>query len=222
MECAISSNNNFRPKNPDFFFFTFQIVLTEISITNIKGGFFSESVIRFFKSPNLQKKYSKILSWTWNLNFPSKNTLLLLAGNLNFKFRIVFWNFFLEVWIFEKRIALSEKKPPLWKIHGLRQKDILIEKKTIEKQTKIVKNRQIRHIVFSERGCYEKFMDFVQVTFLVTDTVVEKVIWWTDGHLQPCVLTWPHFFKSLEQSDAQPTKWRFLPKTNWSIKPVFI
>ena len=26
------------------------------------------------------------------------------------------------------------------------------------------------------RGCYEKFMDFGQVTFLVTDTVVEKVI----------------------------------------------
>ena len=27
-----------------------------------KGGFFSESAIRFFKSPNLQKKYSKKLS----------------------------------------------------------------------------------------------------------------------------------------------------------------
>ena len=56
------------------------------------------------------------------------------------------------------------------------QKGHFNRKKTIEKLTKIVKNRQIRHIVFSERGCYEKFMDFVQVTFLVTDTVVEKVI----------------------------------------------
>ena len=28
----------------------------------VKGGFFSESAIRFFKSPNLQKKYSKKLS----------------------------------------------------------------------------------------------------------------------------------------------------------------
>ena len=35
-----------------------------------KGGFFLESEIRFFKSRNLQKKYSKKLSWAWNLNFP--------------------------------------------------------------------------------------------------------------------------------------------------------
>ena len=36
-----------------------------------KGGFFSESAIRFFRSPNLKKKkYSKKLSWAWNLNFP--------------------------------------------------------------------------------------------------------------------------------------------------------
>ena len=28
--------------------------------------------------------------------------LLLLAGNLNFKFRIVIWNIFLEIWRFEK------------------------------------------------------------------------------------------------------------------------
>ena len=34
--------------------------------------------------------------------------------NLNFKFRIVFWNVFsLEIGRFEKHIALSEKKPPL-------------------------------------------------------------------------------------------------------------
>ena len=37
--------------------------------------------------------------------------LLLLVGNLHFKFRIVIWNvFFLR---FEKHISLSEKKPPL-------------------------------------------------------------------------------------------------------------
>ena len=36
------------------------------------------------------------------------------AWNLNFKLRIVFWNiFFFEIWRSEKRIALSEKKPPL-------------------------------------------------------------------------------------------------------------
>ena len=39
---------------------------------------------------------------------------MLLAGNLNFKLRIVFWNIFF--WRFgdlKKRITLSEKKPPL-------------------------------------------------------------------------------------------------------------
>ena len=39
--------------------------------------------------------------------------LLLLAGNLNFKFRIVIWKTFLEIWRFKKHIALSEKRPPL-------------------------------------------------------------------------------------------------------------
>ena len=61
-----------------------------------KGGFFSENAMCF---SNLQKKYSKKLSWTWNLNF---------------KLRIVFWNIFF--WRFgdlKKQIALSEKKPPL-------------------------------------------------------------------------------------------------------------
>ena len=46
--------------------------------------------------------------------FPASNTLLLLAGSLNFKLRIVFFGiFFFEIWRFEKQIALSEKKPPL-------------------------------------------------------------------------------------------------------------
>ena len=38
-----------------------------------------------------------------------QKVILLLAGNLNFKFRIVFW----KIWRFEKQIALSERKPPL-------------------------------------------------------------------------------------------------------------
>ena len=46
--------------------------------------------------------------------FPANNSKVLLAGNLNFKLRIVFWNiFFLKIWRFEKQIALSERKPPL-------------------------------------------------------------------------------------------------------------
>ena len=45
--------------------------------------------------------------------FPAQNILLLLAGNSNFKLRIVFWNIFFEVWRSKKHIPLSEKKPPL-------------------------------------------------------------------------------------------------------------
>ena len=41
------------------------------------------------------------------------NSKVFLAGNLNFKFRIFSWNIFFEIWRFEKRIALSEKKTPL-------------------------------------------------------------------------------------------------------------
>ena len=68
-------------------------------------------VFQISKSP--KKRYSKKPILNMKFEFPA-NTLLLLAGNLNFKFRIVFWNiFFLEIWSFEKRIALSEKKPPL-------------------------------------------------------------------------------------------------------------
>mgnify|MGYP007048365776 CR=1 FL=1 len=51
-----------------------------------------------------------------NLKFkiPAHNIILLWAGILNFKFRIVFWNiFFWEIGRFEKQITLSEKKPPL-------------------------------------------------------------------------------------------------------------
>ena len=36
------------------------------NLSKLKVAFFSESVIRF---SNLQKKYSKKLSWAWNLNF---------------------------------------------------------------------------------------------------------------------------------------------------------
>ena len=39
--------------------------------------------------------------------------LLLLAGNLDFKFRTVIWN--ILFWRFEKHIALSEEKQPLAK-----------------------------------------------------------------------------------------------------------
>ena len=77
----------------------------------LKGGFFSEKAICFSnllisKIKDIQKNYPELEIWIC--------CLLLLAGNLNFKFRIVFWNIFIfEIGRFEKHIALSEKKPPL-------------------------------------------------------------------------------------------------------------
>ena len=65
--------------------------LEKVNVLKLKVAFFSESVIRFFKSPNLKKKYSK-------------KTIL----SLKFKFQVQ--DIFLEIWRFEKHIALSEKK----------------------------------------------------------------------------------------------------------------
>ena len=59
-----------------------------------KGGFFSESAIRFFKSPNLRKNIFQKSILSLKFKFPPNDTLLLLAGNLNFKFKIVFWNIY--------------------------------------------------------------------------------------------------------------------------------
>ena len=45
---------------------------------------------------------------------PAHSSIMLWAVILNFKFRIVFLEYFhLEIGRFEKRIALSKKKPPL-------------------------------------------------------------------------------------------------------------
>ena len=38
----------------------------------VKGGFFSESAMCFLYLQISKKKYSKKLSWAWNLNFPPK------------------------------------------------------------------------------------------------------------------------------------------------------
>ena len=60
----------------------------------IKGGFFSESAIRFL---DLQISKKKIFQKTiLNLKFkiPAQNSIMLWVGILNFKFKIAFWNIF--------------------------------------------------------------------------------------------------------------------------------
>ena len=81
-----------------------------LSIANAKGGFFSESAIRFSNLPISKKKIFKKTILNLKFEILAHNITLLWAEILNFKFRIVFLNiFFGEVWRFEKRIALSEK-----------------------------------------------------------------------------------------------------------------
>ena len=76
--------------------------------------------------------------------------ILLRVGILNFKFRIVFWNnFWGVIGRFEKRITISENKPPFIKTSeaqvnvGDKIQDQKIEKNIIEKskgEAKIPKN----------------------------------------------------------------------------------
>ena len=78
--------------------FNEEIVSINCWITS-KGVFFSESEICF---SNLQKKYSKSLSWAWNLN----KLFTVMSGN--FKFQVQDSD--LEIW---KTNLNSEKKPAL-------------------------------------------------------------------------------------------------------------
>ena len=77
-----------------------------------KGDFFSESAIHFSDLQISKKNIFQKTILSLKFKFPANNTLLLLAGNLNFKLRIVFWNIFFFGDL-KKRIALAEKKPPL-------------------------------------------------------------------------------------------------------------
>ena len=45
-------------------------------VQSTKGGFFSESAIRFSNLQISKKKYSKKLSWTWNLKFQVQDSSL--------------------------------------------------------------------------------------------------------------------------------------------------
>ena len=46
--------------------------------------------------------------------FPANNSKVLLAGNLNFKLRIAFWNIFFEIWRSEKISSHFLKKSHLY------------------------------------------------------------------------------------------------------------
>ena len=72
-----------------------------------------QEVLFVFQISNSQKKIFQKNILNLKFKIPAHNSIMLWAGILNFKFRIVFWNIFLEIGRFEKRIALSEKETPL-------------------------------------------------------------------------------------------------------------
>ena len=59
----------------------------------LKVAFFRKCDV-FFKSPNLQKKIFQKTILSLKFKIPAHNIIPFLGGNLNFKFRIVFWNIF--------------------------------------------------------------------------------------------------------------------------------
>ena len=56
-------------------------------------AFFSETVDHFSNLKISKKKFQKTILGL-KFKFPAHNSKVFLAGNLNFKFRIVFWNIF--------------------------------------------------------------------------------------------------------------------------------
>ena len=76
----------------------------------LKGFFFQKVrfVVQISKSP---KKIIQKTILSLKFKFPTNNSKALLGGNLNFKFRIVFWNIsFLRFGDLKNEIILSEKK----------------------------------------------------------------------------------------------------------------
>ena len=73
-----------------------------------KGVFFSENAIRFSILQISKKIFQKTILQL-KFKFLANDSKVLLAGNLNFKLRIVFF----EIWRSKKRIALSGKKATL-------------------------------------------------------------------------------------------------------------
>ena len=91
-------------KSPDFIHKSGNFEMQWSKARTTKGGFFSESAMCF---SNLQKNIFQKTILELKFKFPANNNFLLMAGNLNFKLRIVFWNIFFED--LKKQIAPSKK-----------------------------------------------------------------------------------------------------------------
>ena len=107
-----------------------------------KGGFFQQVRFVFQISKSPKKSIFKKTILNLKFKFPAKNTWLLLAGNLNFKLRIVFWSIFWGVFGDLKNKSHLLKKKHLKKTshfwHG--QSAICFSNLQISKKEHIQKN----------------------------------------------------------------------------------
>ena len=69
-------------------------VFLRFSTIFAKGGFFSESAIRFLDLQISKKTIFQKTIFNLKFKFPTNNSKVLLAGNLDFKLRIVFLEYF--------------------------------------------------------------------------------------------------------------------------------
>ena len=89
-----------KPKLLDVWVSPLALRLPKIGRLILKLAFFRECD-SFFQISKSQKNIFQKIILSLKLKFPASNTLLLLVGNLNFNFRIVFGNiFFSEIWRF--------------------------------------------------------------------------------------------------------------------------
>ena len=65
-----------------------------MEILETKGGFFSESAIRFLDLQFLKKKIFQKTILNLKFKIPAQNSVMLWAGILNFKIKIVFLEYF--------------------------------------------------------------------------------------------------------------------------------
>ena len=82
-------------------------------VSGSKGGFFSRKCDSFFRSPNFEKKIFQKIILNLKFKIPAQNSIMLLAGILNFKFKIVFWNIFFSRFGDVKNKSHFLKKTPL-------------------------------------------------------------------------------------------------------------
>ena len=103
-----------------------------LTLGTAKGGFYSESEIRFLDIQISKTKYSEKLSWAWNLNL----LFTVFGGKFKFQAQDSFSEyFFLEIWRSKKMNHTYWKKAPL--VCLISEEDTINDNKVQNLQKKI-------------------------------------------------------------------------------------